>query len=570
MRRFQFFTAIFFLVLSSVSAQNEITWKDEIVLEGTFKYIRLCKVTKGPGAGDIIMTYFQSDHSAPFGMRRSKDEGRTWSEETIFMRNNATNYYVNPGVLQLDDGRLMLSYCKRGKVSPSTIPQQGPCVRFSTDGGYTWGDETFICWGGDYEPTAIQVPNDKNKDGNNDIYLYWSMTLADQSYDLTTANADDVKRGFACGVVASYDNGMTWENFMPTKLGARIVHRNFNEPANGTYMGSKGNMPTPVLLPNHRVGVACEAVDKANSPWFTVSDPGDWDWDNFQGQQWSSYTYFGYPPYNADDDNVYPTDRNKCWRPTYTDDTFGGAPYVSVMPNGKIVFSQNSAKDIKVFVGDAYGRNSVKQADPFLDKPGSFYSCIIPLNDHEVIVAAHDPADMSKAYIRIGEVIKDTQPPTTPKSVIWSKSGNDYLVSWTASTDNIVVYKYEIFANGNPVKTVLWDNTATIEGLDPTATYTFSVRAMDYPGNYSELSTGLSTETSETEVSIFPDPVDHIAQIRTPWNDYLTEIWSAQGKKLLFCGSNATNIDVSGLKKGLYFLSIEKNGNKFFRKFIKK
>lgn len=571
MRYSQILFAVFLLVLSTLSAQNEITWKDEIVLDGTFKYIRLCKVTKGPAAGDLIMTYFQSDHSAPFGMRRSKDEGRTWGNETIFMVNNTNNYYVNPGILQLDDGRLMLSYCKRSKGSiPNIISNQGPCVKFSTDGGYTWGAETFICWGGDYEPTCIQVPNDKNGDGNNDIYLYWTMTLADQSYDLNTAPTDDVKRGNACGVVVSYDNGVTWNNFMPTKLGARIVHRNFDEPVNETYLGSRGNMPTPVLLPNHRIGVACEAVYKTNSPWFTVSDPGDWDWDNFQGQQWSSYTYFGYPPYNTDDDNVYPTDRNKCWRPTYTDSTWGGAPYVSVMPNGKIVFSQNSAQDIKVFVGDAFGKNSVKQVDPFLDQPGSFYSCIIPLNDHEVIVAAHDPVDMTKAYIRIGEIIKDTQPPTTPKNVLWSKVGNNYQLSWTPSTDNIVVYKYEIFANGNPVKTVLWDNSATIEGLNPSTVYSFSVRAMDYQGNYSGLSTGLSTGISETNIYIFPDPADNMLQIKTPWNDYCSEIWTIEGKKIMTCGSNKTNIDVSGLQKGFYFLSIEKNGNRYFKKFVKK
>lgn len=564
-----FTLSVFCLFFSAAFAQNEITWKDEIVLDGTFKYIRLCKVTKGAAAGDIIMTYFQSNHSAPFGMRRSKDEGRTWGEETIFMRNTSINYYVNPGILQLDDGRLMLSYCKRAKTGVGTIPEQGPCVRFSTDGGYTWGDETFICWGGDYEPTTIQVQNDKNGDGHNDIYLYWSMVLADQSYDLNTTPASDVKRGFACAVVASYDNGVTWENFMPTKLGARIVHRNFNEPAKETYMGSKGNMPTPVLLPHHRVGVVCEAVDKSNSPWFTVSDGRDWDWENFQGQQWSSYTYFGYPPYSADDDNVYPTDRTKCWRPTYTDDTFGGAPYVSVMANGQIVFSQNSSHDIKVFVGDAYGKNSVKQVDPFLNKQSSFYSCIIPLNDHEVIVAAHDPVDMATAYIRIGEIIKDIQPPTTPKNVLWSKVGNNYQLSWTPSTDNIIVHKYEIYANGNHVKTVLWDNTATVEGLNAETNYTFAVRALDYQGNYSQLSTGLSTRLQVEDFKIFPNPVDNFIQIQTSEQDYLTEIWSIDGKKLMICDMNATHINVSGLNQGLYLCSIEKNGNKIFRKFVK-
>lgn len=552
-----------------VKAQSEITWTEEYTLTGTFKYIRLCKVTKGIAVGDIIMTYFQSDHSAPFGMRRSKDQGRTWSNETIFMTNDATYYYVNPSILQLDDGRLMLSYCKRSKLTPNLVSNEGPCVKFSTDGGYTWGAETFICWGGAYEPTTIQVPNDKNGDGNNDIYLFWSMAIINQSYDLSVTSSDTANRGFACGVVASYDNGKTWNNFMPTKLGARIVHRNFNEPASGTFLGSKGNMPTPVLLPNHRIGVACEAVDKSNSPWFTVSDENDWDWENFQGQQWSSYTYFGYPPYSANDQNVYPTDRNKCWRPTYTDSTFGGAPYTCVLPNGKIAFSQNSGQNINVFVGDAYGKNSKQQTDPFQDKANSFYSCIISLNDHEVIVAAHDNTDMTHAYIRIGEITKDTQAPTQPKNVTWTKIGDNYQVNWTASTDNIVVYKYEVYVNGTLVKTVLWDNFATISGLDNNVNYTFTIRAIDYQGNYSQLSTGLADVIQSENVNIFPNPAKSQIQIQTSFNDYSTVIMSIDGKKLITPSVNAKSVDISGLRNGIYFISIEQNGTKITKKFIK-
>jgi hypothetical protein len=555
----------------SLISQNEITWKEEIVLDGTFKYVRLCKVTKGPAAGDIIMTYFQSDHSAPFGMRRSKDGGRIWSTETIFMRNNTINYFVNPGILQLDDGRLMLSYCKRGKETSSTILDQGPCVRFSTDGGYTWGAETFIAYGGDYEPTAIQVPHDKNGDGHNDIYLYWSMAITDQSYELATTPVGDVKRGFACGVVASYDNGVTWENFMPTKLGARIVHRNFEYKKNSSYYMSKGNMPTPVLLPNHKVGVACEAVDKANSPWFTVSDSGDWDWANFQGQQWSDYTYFGYPPYKTPyDNNVYPTDRSKCYRPTYQDDTFGGAPYVSVMSNGKIVFSHNSGQEIKVFVTDVNGKNPVQQADPFPSRENSFYSCIIPLNDHEVMVAAHNNIDKSQAFVRIGEILKDTQVPTMPAHVVWSKTGNDYELSWTSSSDNNIVHQYEIYANGNLVKTVFWDSFATINGLNPELNYTFAVRAKDYQGNYSELASGMENLMTALPFEVFPNPVYDCIKIKTDWQDYRIEILSVDGKQLMIYGDYATSsVDVSALNKGLYLISVEKEGKKYISKFIK-
>lgn len=564
-----------FLILFGISAflysaaQNEIVWKEQIVIEGTSKYVRLCKVTKGVVQGDLIMTYFKSDHSAPFGMRRSKDDGRTWSDETIFMRNDDQFYYVNPGILQLEDGRLMLSYCKRGKDNYLGVMYEGPCVKYSSDGGYTWGDETFICWGGSYEPTAIQVPNDKNKDGNKDIYIFWSLALIDQSIDISIATRDNAYSGFACGVAASYDNGASWENFMPTKLGARIVHRNFDEPPNGTFFGSKGNMPTPVLLPNHRIGVVCEAVDKANSPWFTVSNPGDWDWSDFQNQNWTSYQYFGYPPYNADDDTIYPNDPNHCWRPTFTDDTFGGAPYVCVLPNGRIAFSQNSGHVIKVFVCDANGKNQIQQEDPF-GNTRSFYSCIIPLNEKEVIIAAHDPENMAATYLRIGEIIKDVEPPTVPQHVSVSKQNSNFQISWEKSTDNIVVHKYEVYAKGKLVATTLWDNEAEINELDSDENYSFEVRAIDYQGNFSGLSTGIQEKPDEEEITLFPNPAVDWITLRIPWNDAAVSIFNTLGElKLNDEHFSSGQFSILTLEKGMYFLEINHNSKTICRKFIK-
>jgi hypothetical protein len=559
-----------YLSLSYAFAQDEINWKEEIFLDGTFKFIRLCKVTKGPAAGDLIMTYFQNDHSAPFGMRRSTDEGRTWSEEVIFMRNSATEYFVNPSLLQLDDGRLMLSYCKRPKENTRYTPLQGPCVRFSTDGGYNWGPETFIAWSGDYEPTAIQVPHDKNGDGHNDIYLFWSMAIVDQSFDLNTTPVGEVRRGFACGVVASYDNGETWDNFMPTKLGARIIHRNFDYKNNSGYYMSKGNMPTPVLLPNHRMGVVCEAVDKASSPWFTISDPGDWDWENLQNQHWTDFTYFGYPPYTIPHDtNVYPTNREQCFRPTFQDNTFGGAPYTCVMPNGKIVFSHNSAQKIRVFVADAHGRNAVRQQDPFPDKENSFYSCIIPLNDREVIVAAHNNIDKSQAYIRIGEIIQDTQNPTAPANLVVNKINEKYHLNWQASNDDIVVHKYEIFANNELVKTVLWDDFAVLDNLESHVAYVFSVRAVDYQGNVSIMTTALNQTEYFAEVTVYPNPVTDFLEIQTDLNEYTVRIMSLDGKVLMNSDKNSSVLNMTGLDLGTYLVSFVSEMTSIVKKVVK-
>ena len=58
-------------------------------------------------------------------------------------------------------------------------------------------------------------------------------------------------------------------------------------------------------------------------------------------------------------------------------------------------------------------------------------------------------------------------------------------LSWTGSTDNVGVDKYDIFING--VKTYSTTLTSTtVSGLDSLTLHSFVVKARDAAGNYSQ------------------------------------------------------------------------------------
>jgi len=86
---------------------------------------------------------------------------------------------------------------------------------------------------------------------------------------------------------------------------------------------------------------------------------------------------------------------------------------------------------------------------------------------------------------------------------------------------------------------------------------------------YASVGTGITDTQVKEEIKLFPNPACDYIQIQTALQDYSTEILSIDGKKLRAYGLNAANVDLSGLQKGLYVISIEKKGNKYFKKFVK-
>lgn len=579
-------TCCFLLLYFSSFAQ--ISWEGVRTIDTPYsKYIRTCKIERGPAAGDILLTYSDRQHGGNIWMIRSNDSGINWSAPVKLVASPKLSdgeYVFNANMIQLQDDRLML--CYQHRWDPGTIATKSYTgIRYSSDGGYTWTEEqqtpTTCVW----EARPIQVYNDKNADGNNDIYIYYTQEV-NPTYFRPEYSTQEYSIGRAIAYIVSYDNGVSWQTNSEERFSGRIIHRNYNGQNK-----SQGGMPTMVELPDHRIAVVAEAPIGSNvafASWVTASDPHDYDFDNIQGA-WSSVNYkvnIQNAVYDGDgyidpssvtlvsDPNVYPNNTNNLWKMSTV---FGNAPFTCALPNGQIAYSQNSNQKIRVFVANAYGKNSVEVTRPFSNDFNTFYSSIIPISVNMVLCTAQDYDTNSKIYLNRGFINKDVISPTTPGiPSITSIIGNRYTFGWSKSTDNIVVSHYEIWNNNELLATTRWDNFVQIDTQSMTA-YQIKIRARDYQGNYSAFSQSLDFVTGipVTEyqpLEVYPTIVDDFISIRQ--SSELTSpelsIISMLGQRTSLRVNTDKSVNLSGLPPGLYQLVLRDGERKYHTKIIKR
>lgn len=124
------------------------------------EYPRMCR------AGDekIILTYHggQSDHWQNTYLRKSYDNGTTWSDRvTIYKKGEeflGSNYWriCNPEMTRLQNGWIILSVVANG--NPETNENCKVLVCLSKDDGETWGDPIVVGRGHTWEPMEVQLP----------------------------------------------------------------------------------------------------------------------------------------------------------------------------------------------------------------------------------------------------------------------------------------------------------------------------------------------------------------------------------------------------------------------------
>ncbi|MFE4815171.1 discoidin domain-containing protein [Streptomyces sp. NPDC056704] len=86
----------------------------------------------------------------------------------------------------------------------------------------------------------------------------------------------------------------------------------------------------------------------------------------------------------------------------------------------------------------------------------------------------------------------DTQAPTAPGNLAYTQSGNDVKLTWQASSDNVQVTGYDVYANNQVVKTVAGDVTTYTDTPSAGATVTYYVKAKDAAGNVSVASNSVT------------------------------------------------------------------------------
>lgn len=94
-----------------------------------------------------------------------------------------------------------------------------------------------------------------------------------------------------------------------------------------------------------------------------------------------------------------------------------------------------------------------------------------------------------------GTPTTDTQAPTVPTNLVANNpTSSTVALSWTASTDNIGVTGYDVYANG-VLKTTVATTSTTVQNLASSTLYNFYVIARDASGNSSAQS-NVATETT--------------------------------------------------------------------------
>jgi len=299
-------------------------------------------------ATTLLLTYHcggAADYWNNIALRRSDDNGGTWSDAQILMTSNVPGYYgfSDPDILVMQNGWLMLTYVGRG--NPDDNQHDNVQIRISKDNGITWGNPQIIALGRSWEPGTVQL-------ANGDIEMFYS---SEAKWWPGTNPQQDIL------FIHSTDNGAHWSS--PKEV--------------AYFSNDRDGMPVPVLLNNNKgIAFAIESVNNSQSPWIMWSST-DAKWN-----------------YSGDGS----TQNGRRWLAT-NDNIFGGAPYLAQLSTGETLLSfqasdgRNIGSDWKkstmlIYTGNSVANNFTRLANPWPNLPvneGAYYSSIF-LKDVTTVV----------------------------------------------------------------------------------------------------------------------------------------------------------------------------------------
>ncbi len=162
-----------------------------------------------------------------------------------------------------------------------------------------------------------------------------------------------------------------------------------------------------------------------------------------------------------------------------------------------------------------------------------------------------------------GTPTTDTQAPTTPTNLVANNpTASTVALSWTASTDNVGVTGYDVYAN-NVLKATIAGTSTTVQGLASSTTYNFHVIAKDAAGNSSPQSnTATETTLAGTGGGTGTCGTEDFSNIPALASNYATRTWTnnsidwtatdartdqtINGKAITIQNGNLTSSSISG------------------------
>jgi hypothetical protein len=321
------------------------------------------------GTNSLLLTYHcggQNDSWNNIALRRSDDNGTTWSSAQIVMADNVSGYYgfSDPDILVMQNGWLMLAFV--GRAIADDNAHDNVQIRISKDNGNTWGDPQIIATGRSWEPGMVQLPT-------GDVEMFYS---SEANWWPSATPQQDIL------FIHSTDNGATWST--PKE----VAYAN----------GDRDGMPVPVLLNNNKgIVFPVESVNNSKSPWII----------------WSSTD----AKWNYASDGT--TQNGRRWLAT-NDNVFGGAPFMVQLQTGETLLSFQDAggrnigsnwkkSTMLIYKGNSVANNFHRINDPWPNLPlneGAYYSSLF-LKDQStaVLVTTRNFSDgHSEIYWKEGQI----------------------------------------------------------------------------------------------------------------------------------------------------------------------
>jgi len=302
--------------INSHNKTKTICWQQSTLtlIAGKAGYGRMIRLTNG----DILCAFGINGNVCS---SRSRDDGKTWSRPRTIV-DYEFGSAANPELLQLANGRILLSYNERPKDGRHHFTIR---VRISEDEGKTWTAGSLVyqadtrwengCW----EPAQIQLPS-------GEIQLYF----ANESPYRDT-NEQEIS------MVRSHNSGLTWIG--PTTICLRANHRD--------------GMPVPLIL-NSGKGIVVAIEDNAVNRKFKPAIVSTTTSDNWK------------------ESPVDGNDSRRWWalaQPLGAN-VNAAAPYIRQFPTGETVLScQINAPGeepvMAVYTGDEKAKNFAGRTIPF-------------------------------------------------------------------------------------------------------------------------------------------------------------------------------------------------------------
>lgn len=141
----------------------------------------------------------------------------------------------------------------------------------------------------------------------------------------------------------------------------------------------------------------------------------------------------------------------------------------------------------------------------------------------------------------------DTEKPSVPTNLASATiTSSSISLTWTASTDNIGVNRYDIYLD-NEYNSTVYSNNGTVSGLKPSTTYSFYIVAKDAAGNKSDNSTEIQATTKDSTTgggsgegtSCGTEDFENITSTGStpPASSYTDRTWSNRG--IVWTATNA-------------------------------